>query len=52
MCLNLGRPKAKVCRNSPVAQQIKDLALSLEQLRWLLWRGFYSRPKNFHMPWA
>ena len=23
-----------------VAQQVKDLALSLQGLRWLLWRGF------------
>ena len=32
-----------------MVQQIKDLALSLQQLVWLLWCGFNPWPGNFHM---
>ena len=32
-----------------LAQWIKDLALSLQQLRSLLWHGFNPWPENFHM---
>ena len=39
-------------RSSLVAQQIKDLALSLQQLGWLQWHGFDHWPRNFHMLWA
>ena len=35
-----------------VVQQIKDSALSLQQLRSLLWLRFNFWPGNFHMPWA
>ena len=35
--------------NSFVVQQIKDLALSLQQLRLLLWCGFDPWPGNFYM---
>ena len=41
-----------VCMSSLVAQQIKNLMLSLLWL-WLQLRcGFDSRPRNFYMPWA
>ena len=33
-------------------QQVKDLVLSLQQLRSLLWHGFNPWPGNFHMPQA
>ena len=33
-------------------QQVKDPAVSLQQLRLLLWRGFHPWPGNFHMPQA
>ena len=32
-------------------QWVKDPALSLQQLRLLLWLGFKPWPGNFHMPW-
>ena len=35
-----------------VAQLVKDLALSLQWLRSLLWCVFDSCPGNFHMLWA
>ena len=35
-----------------VVQWVKDLALSLQKLRSLLWHGFIPWPKNFHMPQA
>jgi len=35
-----------------VAQQVKDLALSLQRLRLLLWHRFDPWLGNFHMPWA
>ena len=35
-----------------VAQQVKDLALSLQQRGLLLWLVFDPWPKNFYMPWA
>ena len=33
-------------------QQVKDLVLSLQQLRLLLWLRFDPWPGNLHMPWA
>ena len=33
-----------------MAQWVKDLVLSLQQLRSLLWHGFDPWPRNFHMP--
>jgi len=38
-------------QSSLVAQQVEDLALSLQQLGSLLWHMFDSWPRNFHMPW-
>ena len=35
-----------------MAQQVKDLALSLQQLRLLPWCGLDPCPRNFHMPRA
>ena len=35
-----------------MAQQVKDLELSLQQFGSLLWRGFNPRPANFHMLWV
>ena len=35
-----------------MVQQVKNLALSLWQLRLLLWQGFDPHPENFHMPWV
>ena len=35
--------------SSLVAQQVKDLVLSLQQLGSLLWCGFDPWPRNFHM---
>lgn len=32
-----------------MAQQVKDLVLSLLWFRSLLWRGFYPGSGNFHM---
>ena len=32
-----------------MAQQVKDLVLSLQQLGLLLWRGFDPWPRNFHI---
>ena len=37
-------------KSSPVLQQVKDLVLSLQQLRLLLWRGFDPWPGKFHTP--
>ena len=37
-------------RSPLVPQQIKDLALSLQWLRPLLWCRFHPWPGNFHMP--
>ena len=31
---------------------VKDLALSLQQLGWLLWCRFSPWSQNFHMPWV
>ena len=39
-------------RSSSVAQQVKDPALSLKQLRSLLWCRFDPWPGNLHMPQA
>ena len=39
-------------RSALVAQQIKDLALSLPWLWSLLWLRFDPWPRNFYMPWA
>lgn len=33
-----------------MVQWVKDLALSLPWLGWLLWGGFDSWPGNFYMP--
>lgn len=41
--------KEKKDQNSLVAQQVKDVAWSLQQLRSLLCRGFDPWPENFHM---
>ena len=35
-----------------MAQWVKDLVLSLQQLMWLLWCRFDPWPGNFHMPRA
>lgn len=35
-----------------VSQQVQDLALSLWQLKLLLWHGFIPCPRNFHMLWV
>ena len=35
-----------------MAQRVKDLVLSLQWLRSLLWHRFQPWPRNFHMPWA
>ena len=35
-----------------MVQQVRDPALSLQQLGLLLWRGFGPWPGNFHMPWV
>ena len=40
---------AKNWRSSPVAQQVTDPALSLQQLGSLLWHRFDPWPGNFHM---
>ena len=37
--------------SSLVAQQVKDLALSVQHLGSLLWNGFDPWPGNFHMSW-
>ena len=39
-------------REFPVAQWVKDLALTLQWLRSLLWLGFDPCPGKFHMPLA
>ena len=39
-------------RSFLMAQQVKDLALSLLWLRPLLWCGFNPWPWDFHMPQA
>ena len=36
-------------QSSPLAQQVKDLALSLQQLRLLLWHRFNPWSRNFCM---
>ena len=38
--------------SSLVAQWVKDLVLSLQQLRSLLWCGFHPWPRNFCMLWV
>ena len=54
-CLNLTGSlwmeltKAKEYRSSLVAQQVKDLVSSLQQLGSLLWHGFDPWPRNFRM---
>ena len=35
-----------------MAQQVKDLALSLQQLGPVVWYRFDPWPRNFHVPWA
>ena len=39
-------------RSSLVAQWVKDLVLSLQQLGLLLWHRFDPWPRNFCMLWA
>ena len=39
-------------RSSLTAQQVKDPAVPLLWLGWLLWHKFYPWPGNFHMPLA
>ena len=34
-----------------MVQQVKDLALSLQQHGLLLWHGFHTWPGDFFMPW-
>ena len=45
------RNKDTCTQSSPVAQQVKDQELSLQQLRSLLWCSFEPWPRNFHIPW-
>ena len=40
----------KHIESSLVAQQVKDLVLSVLWLRLLLWQGFYPRLRKFHIP--
>ena len=40
----------KHIESSLVAQQVKDLVLSLLWLRLLLWQGFYPWLRKFHIP--
>ena len=42
----------KMPRNSLVAQQVKDLVLSLQWLGSLLWCGFDTWTQSLHMSWA
>ena len=42
----------EISRSFPVAQQVKDLELSLQQLRLLMWCKVSPWPGNFHMPWV
>ena len=35
-----------------MAQGVRDLVLSLQWLESLLWHGFDSWPRNFHIPWV
>ena len=37
-------------KSAHVVQQVKDLALSLQQLRPMLWCEFNPWPRKFHMP--
>ena len=37
--------------SSVLAQQDKDLVLSLPWLELLLWHGFDPRPRNLDVPW-
>ena len=39
-------------KSSCVAQWVKNLALSLQWLRSLLWPSFNPWPRNFPMPWV
>ena len=39
-------------KRSSVVQRVKDLVLSLQQFRSLLWHKFSSWPGNFHMTGA
>ena len=50
MISQLHTTKNHVVRSS-VAQQVKDLALSLPWFRLLLWHRFDPWPGNFHMLW-
>ena len=44
--------KNNISWSSLVAQWVKDLVLSLQWPRVLLWLKFYPWPRNFHMPQA
>lgn len=46
------RPKYYRIQDIPVAQRVKDPALSLHWLRLLLWLEFNPWPGSFYMPWA
>lgn len=47
--VNIHSKKTEQGRSSPVAEQVKDSALSPQWLGWLLGREFDPRPGNFHM---
>ena len=42
--------KKKMPRGVPCGSGVKNLVLSLQCLRLLLWRRFDPWPRNFHMP--
>ena len=44
------KQKKLTSRRSALAQWVKDLVLSLQQLELLPWHGFDPWPGNFHMP--
>ena len=52
--LTMVRPSFKEIshRRSLVAQQVKDLVLSLLRLVSLLWHRFDPWPENFHITWV
>ena len=44
--------KTYIKETSLVVQQVKDLTLSQQRLRSLLWHRFIPQPGNFHMSWV
>ena len=48
----LNHPPPKKTRSSLMAQQVKDLVLSLQWHRSLLWPGLDPWPGSFHIPWV